>query len=110
MFLCSQMTVFTMDRNCIFRFYKGVDQLNLLLAGMSGYMDILENNLCTLHGQFVDNLGNCLFISGNRIGAENDGIVRLDRDLLVDIAAIRESAAMDSPWLPVVIRTTFSSG
>ena len=25
-------------------------------------------------------------------------------------AAIRESAAMDSPWLPVVIRTTCSSG
>ena len=25
-------------------------------------------------------------------------------------AAILESAAMDSPWLPVVIRTTFSSG
>ena len=25
-------------------------------------------------------------------------------------AAILERAAMDSPWLPVVIRTTFSSG
>ena len=37
MFLCSQMTVLTMDRNGIFRFYEGVDQLDLLLAGMSGY-------------------------------------------------------------------------
>ena len=42
MFLCSQMTVLTMDRDRIFRFYKGVDQLDLFLAGMSGNMDILE--------------------------------------------------------------------
>ena len=85
MLLCSQMTVLTMDRNGIFRFYEGVDQLDLLLAGMSGNMDILENNLGSLHRQFVDDLGNCLFISGDRIGAEDDGIVRLDRDLLMDI-------------------------
>ena len=74
-----------MDRNGIFRFYEGVDQLDLLLAGMSGNMDILENNLGSLHRQFVDDLGNCLFISGDRIGAEDDGIVRLDRDLFMDI-------------------------
>ena len=44
------MTVLTMDRNGIFRFYQGVDQLDFLLAGMSGNMDILENNL----GSFID--------------------------------------------------------
>ena len=85
MFLCSQMTVLAMDRDRIFRFHKGIDQLDFFLACMSGHMDILENNLGALHGQLIDNLGNCFFISGDRIGTEDDGIVRFDGDLLVDI-------------------------
>ena len=52
---------------------------------MSGNMDILENNFGPLHGQLIDNLGNCFFISGNRIGAEDDGIVWLNGNLLMDV-------------------------
>ena len=82
-----QMTIFSMDRDRIFRFDQGIDQLDLLLAGMSGYVGILEDNLRTLHGELVDNLGYCLLISRNRVGTENDRIIRLDRDLLVDICS-----------------------
>lgn len=46
--LCFQMLVFTMDRNCILRMDQGIDQFDLFLAGMSGYMGILENNICAL--------------------------------------------------------------
>ena len=44
-----------MNRDCIFRFYQRIDQLDFFLAGMSGNMDILENNLRTLHGKLIDN-------------------------------------------------------
>ena len=81
------MTIFTMYRNCIFRLHKGVDQLNLLLAGMSGYMCILENNLCTFHGKLVDNLGYSLLITWNRMRAENNCIIRFNGNLLVDISS-----------------------
>ena len=67
MFLCSQMSVFTMNRNRIFWSYQRIDQFDFFLAGMSGYVNILENNLCTLHGQLIDNLGNGFLISRNRI-------------------------------------------
>ena len=30
--------------------------------------------------------------------------------VLINTCAIRDNAAMDSPWLPVVMRTIFSSG
>ena len=66
--LCDQMTVFSMHRNRIFRSHQRVDQLNLLLTRMTGYMYILENNLCTFHGQFIDNIGNCLLISRDWVG------------------------------------------
>ena len=43
MFLCSQMSVFTMNRNRIFWSYQRIDQFDFFLAGMSGYVNILEN-------------------------------------------------------------------
>ena len=111
-FLCnkllrSQMTVFTMYRNCIFRLHKGVDQLDFLLAGMSGYMCILENNLGTFHRKLVDNLGYSLLITWNRMRAENKCIIRFNGNLLVDISS---HTGKSSHGLPVVIRTSCSSG
>ena len=87
MLLRCQMTIFSMDRDRISRFDKGIDQFDLFLAGMSGNVDILEDNLRTLHGELVDNLGYCLLISRDRVGTENDRIIWLDRDLLVDICS-----------------------
>lgn len=104
------MTVLSMYRNGILRFYQGVDQFDLFLTGMTGYMYVLENNVCTLHGKLIDNTGNCLFISRDQVGTEHDRIVRFDRNFLCMPHAIRDNAAMDSPWLPVVIITVFSSG
>ena len=63
---------------------QGIDQLDFFLAGMSGNMDILEDNLGTFHGKLIDNLGYSLLISWNRVRAENNGIVWLDCNLLVD--------------------------
>lgn len=86
----------------------GVDQLDFLLAGMSGYVNVLEYDVGTLRRQFVDDVRNGFFISRDWVGTEDHGVARQDRDLLCRCAAIRDSAAMDSPWLPVVIRTSCS--
>ena len=86
-----------MYRDRVFRFYQGVDQLDFLLAGMSGYVNVLEYDVGTLCRQFVDDVRNGFFISRDWIEI-----------FLCRCAAIRDSAAMDSPWLPVVIRTSCS--
>ena len=62
------MTVFTVYRDRVFWFYQGVDQLDFLLAGMSGYVNVLEYDVGTLCRQFVDDVRNGFFIS--RIGWE----------------------------------------
>ena len=62
-----QMTILTMYRNGIPRLYQRIDQFNLFLSGMSGYMRIFKYNICTFGIQFVDHLGNRFFISRNRI-------------------------------------------
>ena len=80
-----QMAVLTMNRDRILRLCQCVDQLDLLLTGMAGYMCILLNDLCTLCCQLVDNLGYILLIARNRTGAEDNGISRLDRDTTVQV-------------------------
>ena len=75
--------------------YQRIDQFDLFLAGMSGYMGILENHLRTLHGQFIDHLGHCLLIARNRVGAENNRIIGLDGDLLVDASL---PYGTEPPW------------
>ena len=83
--LCLQMLVFTMHGYCVLRMDQGIDQLDLFLAGMSGYMSILENNICPLLEELVDHMGNCFFISRDRVGTEDHGIARQDRDLFVQV-------------------------
>ena len=48
-------------------------------------MGILEDNLSALGRQFIDHAGNGFLISRDRVGAEDDRIVRLDRDLAVHV-------------------------
>ena len=62
-----QVLVLAVHRNRIFRMHQRINQLDLFLACMSGNMDILENNLCTLHRQLVDDSRYSFFIPGNRI-------------------------------------------
>ena len=83
--LCLQMLVFTMHGYCVLRMDQGIDQLDLFLAGMSGYMSILENNICAFAEQLVDDLGDGLFIARDGVGGEDYGIPRTDRDLTVHI-------------------------
>lgn len=97
-----------MYRNGVFRFYQGVDQFDFLLAGMSGYVNVLEYDVGTLCRQFVDDVRNGFSFPG--IGWELKITVSPGRIeiFLCRCAAIRDSAAIDSPWLPVVIRTSCS--
>ena len=60
---------FTMDGDGIFGMHQGIDQLDLLLAGMARYMGILGDHLRSLHGKLVDDPCHCLFISRNGRGA-----------------------------------------
>ena len=83
--LTLQMTVFAVNRNGILRLHQRVDQLDLFLAGMAGYMCILEDHVRSLHGQLVNHLGNCFFIARNGIGTENHRISRLDNHLLMHV-------------------------
>ena len=78
-----KMAVLTVYRKCKLRMQQGVDQLDLLLAGMAGYMGIFGDHLNTAHSQFVDDLGYLLLIARDRGGAHNDDIVRLDGYLAV---------------------------
>ena len=72
-----------MNRNRVFRTHQSVDQLDLFLTCMAGYVGILIDYFGALHGQFVDNLGHGLLIAGNRSGAEHYHIGRFNRYLFV---------------------------
>ena len=65
--LCFQMTVFAMYRNRVFRPDQRINQFNFLLTGMTGYMRVLENDVCSLHGELIDHSGYRFLISRNRL-------------------------------------------
>ena len=48
-------------------------------------MDILEDYFRAFHGQFIDNLGYSFLITRDWVGTEDNGIVRFDHNLLMDI-------------------------
>ena len=78
-----------MNGNGEFGLDQRVDQFNIFLAGMSGYMYILKNNIRSFHQQLVDDIGDCLFIARNGVGGHDDGIGRPDAHLAVH--AVRHS-------------------
>ena len=55
--VCFQVTVFTMHRDRILRFYKRVDQFQLFLAGMARHMGILKDNFRAFSGKLIDHAG-----------------------------------------------------
>ena len=65
--LCLQMLVLTMYRNRILRLHERINQLYLFLAGMSRYMNILENYICSLAVELVNDIRYILLISRNRM-------------------------------------------
>ena len=52
---------------------------------MSGYVNVLEYHVCALCGQFVDDVRNGFFISRDRVGAEDHGVSRQNRDFFVQV-------------------------
>ena len=77
------MLVLSVYRDRILRMYQRIDQFDLFFAGMSGNMHILEDHVGSLFAEFIDDIGYRLFISRDRMGTENDGIVWLDGYLAV---------------------------
>ena len=73
------------DGDGVLRFHKGVDQLQLLLTGMSGYVGILEDHVGPLLGELIDDLGDGFLISRNGIGAEDNRVSGHDSHFLVDV-------------------------
>ena len=60
--------VLAVDRHRIARLHKAVDQLDLLLTGMSGNMHILKDHIRPLLLQLVDHIGDRLLIARDRVG------------------------------------------
>ena len=72
-----------MDRDRIFRIHQRIDQLDILSARMSRYMNILKDDICTLAHQIIDDTGNRFLVTRNRVRTEHDRIVRLNGYLTV---------------------------
>ncbi len=62
------MLVLTVNRHRIPGFHQTVDQLDLLLTGMSRHVYILEDHVRAFHLQFVDHVRDRLLIPRNRMG------------------------------------------
>ncbi len=80
-----QMPVLAVNRERVFRLHQRVDHLDLLLAGVSGHMRVLEDDLRALHTQLVDDLGHRLLVARDRVGGEHDYIPRIDLYLAVQV-------------------------
>ena len=77
------MFVFTMHWNGILWMYQRINQFDFFFAGMSGNMHILKDYVSALHAELINNIRYCFFISRNRMGTENNGIVWLNGYLTV---------------------------
>ena len=60
--------VLAVDRNRELRLDERVQKLEVLTAGMAGYMGILQDNLCMKHAQLVDDLIHRKLVTRNRVG------------------------------------------
>ena len=78
-----EVLVFAVNRDRILRLHQRIDQLEILLAGVTGDMHILEDDVRALHQQFVDDVRHGLFVAGDRVGREDDRVIPVDRDFLM---------------------------
>ena len=74
--LSLQMLELPVYGNSVFGTYQGIDQLDLLLTGMSRHMGILKDHVRPLPQQLVDDLCDGLFVAGYGIGGKDHGISR----------------------------------
>src|SRR5699024_4427239 len=70
-----------MDRDGILRLCQRIEELDLLLAGVSGYVRILEDHVSALLCQLVHHFGYRLLFTRDRVRTEDDHISRFDRNL-----------------------------
>ena len=77
-----------MNRDEILRFDEVYKELEFFLIGMSRGMDVgnfFVNDFCALPIEAVYDMGDRLFIAGNKARAEYDRIPLFDPDVLVSI-------------------------
>ena len=55
-FLRNQMLVFAVNGNRIFRTHKRIDQLNVFLTGVPGYVGVLKDHIRPFHKQLIDDI------------------------------------------------------
>ncbi len=84
--LSLQVLVLSVYRNRIPGMHQGIDQLDLLLTGMSRYMSILEDHVRPLAQQLIDNPGHRLLIARDGVGRKDDRVPMAYGDLLMHIA------------------------
>ena len=88
--LSLEVTIFSVHGNGIFWLDQSIDQLNILLAGVSGYMNVLEYDVRPLQKELIDHVGDRFLIARDGAGGEDNGISLSDRYLPVN--ALRHAA------------------
>ena len=81
-----QMAIFAVNRNEKFRPHERMHQFQLLLARMTGSVNLRErfvNHVRADSEQLIDHTRNRLFIAGNRRGGNNDHVAFTDFELAV---------------------------
>ena len=59
--------ILAVDRNRELRLDERVQELEVLAAGMAGYVGILQDDLCMKHTQLVDDLIHRELVTRNRV-------------------------------------------
>ena len=85
MSLSLKMSPLSVHRDRVLRPDQRIDELDVLLAGVSGNMRILENHFRSDLGQLIDDIRDGFLVARNRMGGEDDPIAGHNLDLLMNI-------------------------
>ena len=85
-----EMAVFAVHGNGIAGLDQVVDQLDVLLAGMTGGVYVLGDDIRALHQELIDDRRDRLLVARDRAGGEDDRVAGADGDLAVQ--AVRHAA------------------
>ena len=88
--LCLEVAEFTVDRDGVSGLDQVIDQLDVLLTGVSGCVHILADNISTLQQEFIDHGGDCLLVARDGAGGKDNRIVGADGHFAVH--AVRHAA------------------
>lgn len=90
-----------------------MQELQFLLAGVPGNVNIRDigvDHLRTLFKELIDDIGYGFFISRDRCRGQDDRIAFFELYSLMLAGSDARQGDIGSPWLPVVMMTSLSSG